>query len=353
MFSNKKIKIILTLILCFGSLLSFAQIDTSTINKQDAQGRKQGVWKKYEKGVLLYEGQFKDNIPVGTFNYYHTNGKLKSKTEFIQGVHKVKTTIYHENEKKASEGLFIDQKKEGTWNYYANNELLIATENYANGNRQGNWKVFSTQTGVLLEETNYHNNLLHGEHKTFYTNGEVSLEENYLEGKLHGQATAYYPKNHHISSTGNYLKGVRVGTWDFYDVAGKKRSSVEYSTKQTTKTYVYLYQNGIGQKINQDLIAYFLKNGEKAVAILRSGKRINVDESLDDIMLWADFMIFTRIAPSVIAATDAIVGYKNVEDADNDAITITLRPSAGEEIYSEGTEAKMVKKLFNSEKPKE
>lgn len=346
-------KKLLLLLVCLVSLGAFAQIDTANINKMDAQGRKQGPWKKYEKGKLVYEGQFKDNVPYGTFTYYHTNGKLKSTTDFIQGVHKVKTVIYHENGHKASEGVFVDQVKDGVWNYYSSNDILITVENYAMGKRTGTWKVFSSESGNLLEEKNYLNGKLNGVHKTYYTDGEVSLEENYLDGKLNGHATAYYPKTHKISSTGDYLKGVRNGAWDFYDVAGKIRSTEEYQDAKLLKTYVYLYQHNVGQKINQDMIAYFLKSGEKSIAVLKNGKRFNLDESLDDVSLWADFMVFTRIAPSVIAATDAIVGYKEVKDADNDAITIKLRPSPGEEIYSEGTEAKMVKALFNKEKPKQ
>lgn len=346
-------KKLLLLLVCLVSLGAFAQIDTANINKMDAQGRKQGPWKKYEKGKLVYEGQFKDNVPYGTFTYYHTNGKLKSTTDFIQGVHKVKTVIYHENGHKASEGVFVDQVKDGVWNYYSSNDILITVENYAMGKRTGTWKVFSSESGNLLEEKNYLNGKLNGVHKTYYTDGEVSLEETYLDGKLNGHATAYYPKTHKISSTGDYLKGVRNGAWDFYDVAGKIRSTEEYQEAKLLKTYVYLYQHNVGQKINQDMIAYFLKSGEKSIAVLKNGKRFNLDESLDDVSLWADFMVFTRIAPSVIAATDAIVGYKEVKDADNDAITIKLRPSPGEEIYSEGTEAKMVKALFNKEKPKQ
>lgn len=346
-------KKLLLLLVCLVSLGAFAQIDTANINKMDAQGRKQGPWKKYEKGKLVYEGQFKDNVPYGTFTYYHTNGKLKSTTDFIQGVHKVKTVIYHENGHKASEGVFVDQVKDGVWNYYSSNDILITVENYAMGKRTGTWKVFSSESGNLLEEKNYLNGKLNGVHKTYYTDGEVSLEVTYLDGKLNGHATAYYPKTHKISSTGDYLKGVRNGAWDFYDVAGKIRSTEEYQEAKLLKTYVYLYQHNVGQKINQDMIAYFLKSGEKSIAVLKNGKRFNLDESLDDVSLWADFMVFTRIAPSVIAATDAIVGYKEVKDADNDAITIKLRPSPGEEIYSEGTEAKMVKALFNKEKPKQ
>lgn len=345
-------KKLLLWLFCFVSISAFAQVDTATINKSDSQGRKQGVWKKYEKGKLVYAGQFKDNVPFGTFKYYHANGKLKSTTDFIQGVHKVHTTIYHENGHKASEGIFIDQVKDGEWRYYANTDTLITIEHYAKGKPTGCWKTFSAQTGQLLEETNYVDGKMSGVHKTYYTNGNLSLEENYLNGKLNGKSTAYYPKQN-ISSTGDLLNGYRIGSWDFYDVNGKIRSTVEYKDQKVSKNYVYLYMKGQGQKINQDAIAYFMKAGDKSVAVLRNGNKITIDETLDEVVLWADFMVFTRISPSILAASDAIVGYRKVEDGDNDAIIVRLNPATDYEVYAEGREAKMVKSLFDTEMPKE
>lgn len=342
------------LILILFSLISFSLFaqNGEVINRTDAKGNKQGFWKKMENDKLVYEGQFKDNVPYGTFKYYHANGKLKSTTEFIQGVHKVKTVMFHENEHKASEGVFIDQLKDGEWRYYSNTDKLIAIEHYAMGKRTGEWKVFSAESGVLLEERNYLNDKLNGPYKTYYIDGAVSLEQKYLEGKLNGLSTSYNPKGT-VAATGNYLKGSRIGSWDFYDTKGKIRSTVEYKDQRVLKTYVYLYMKGEGQKLNQDLIAYFLKKGDKTAAVLRTGKQILFDETLDEVSQWADFTVFTKIAPSVIAASDAIVDYKPVEDADNDAIIIKLKPEPDEEIYSEGVEAKMVKALFNKEMPKE
>ncbi len=342
--------------LLFLACLSFALISAAqngdAPNKTDNHGRKQGVWKKTEDGRTVYEGQFKDNVPYGTFKYYHPNGKLKSTTEFIQGVHKVRTVMYHENGHKASEGVFIDQLKDGEWRYYSNTDKLIAIEHYTLGRRAGEWKVFSAETGILLEERTYLDGKLHGPYKTYYLDGAVSLEQNYVDGKLNGRSTSYYPKNV-MSSTGNYLKGRRTGSWDFYDTKGKVRSTVEYQDQRVLKTYVYLYRKGQGQKLNQDLIAYFLKKGDRTAAVLRSGSQVLFDETLDEVALWADFTVFTRIAPSVIAASDAIEDYTPVEDGGNDAILIRLKPDPGEEIYSEGAEAKMVKALFNHAMPVE
>ena len=341
-------KRLLFITLCF--LIPFVVFSQDRINETDKNGKKQGTWKKYENGKLLYEGQFKDDVPYGTFKYYHSNGKLKSVTEFVQGVHKVKTVIYHENGRKASEGAYIDHQKDGEWRYYSNNDTLIKIENYQLGNRNGVWKTYST-SGVLLDESNYLNNKRSGVSKSYYLNGQVQLEANYVGGKTNGKSTSYYP-NGNISMTGDYHEGWRDGEWNAYDVNGKVRTTTVYKNQRLVSTYIYLYQRGVGQKLNQNAVAYFVKNRDKMTVVLRSGNKISIDESMEDVEQWIDYMVFIKVNPRYIVAMDALVSYRPVEDSD-DAITIKVNPAPDEEIYSEGNEAKLVKSLFNTEKPKE
>lgn len=342
-------KRIITILLALFCTISFAQNDSSSINKVDKSGKKQGVWKKYENGRLVYEGQFKDDVPYGTFKYYHENGKLKSVTDFIQGVHKVKTTIYYDNGHKASEGSYIDQQKDGVWNYYNQNDILVKVEGYNAGSRHGLWKTYSPEDGVLLEECEFANGLRNGSYKTYYTNGKISLDETYLNGKTNGKSTAYYP-NGNISVTGNYLKGWRDGEWHQYDVNGKIRNTTVYKGKQLVNTYVYMYQKGVGQRLNQNLIAYFVKNGPKTNIVLKNGNKISVDEALEEVESWLDLTLFVRVNPRYIVSMDALVGYKNADDS-GDAVIVKVTPEPDEEIYSEGVEAKIIKSIFNTEKP--
>ncbi|MCR4964928.1 MAG: toxin-antitoxin system YwqK family antitoxin [Bacteroidales bacterium] len=343
------------IILSLFSVTLFAQVDTANINKKDASGRKQGAWVKYEDGKLAYKGQFRNDVPYGTFRYYHTDGTLKSETEFVEGVHKVKTTMYHKNGKKASEGHFVDQLKDGQWLYYSNQGVLVTEENYIRGVRNGDWKIYSAQSGVLLEERHYLNGHLNGVHKTYYEDGNVCLEENYIDGHQNGRCTSYYPTQK-VSSTGEMLKGHRIGDWDFYDSNGKARSTIHYEDGRDTKHYIYLYRMGVGQKLNQDLVAYFLKKDDQTTqVVLHNGKKLLIDESLEDVETWADFLVFTRISPRIISSNEAIVGYKPVDedDAGEDAIIVKLRPRPDEEIYTEGVYAKMIKNLFNTSMPEE
>lgn len=331
-------------------LIPFVVFSQDRVNVTDKNGKKQGTWKKYEKGQLVYEGQFKDDVPYGTFKYYHANGKLKSVTEFQQGVHKVRTTIYHENGHKASEGAYIDQLKDGEWRYYSDRDTLIKVENYRMGDKHGLWKTYST-SGVLLEEANYLKNKRDGLSKSYYLNGKVSLEEQFVAGKPNGYSTSYYP-NGTISMEGNYHNGWRDGEWNAYDVNGKRRTTTVYSNQRLINTYIYMYQKGVGQKLNQNAVAYFVKNRDKMTVVLRNGKKLTIDETLEEVEQWIDYMVFIKVNPRYILAMDAIVSYRPVDGGD-DAITIKVNPAPDEEIYCEGNDAKLVKTLFNTEKPME
>lgn len=331
-------------------LFPFLVFSQDRINVKDKNGKKQGVWKKYENGQLLYEGQFKDDVPYGKFKYYHSNGKLKSVTEFVQGVHKVNTMIFHENGHVASEGAFVDQQKDGEWRYYSEKDTLIKVENYQLGKRNGVWKTYSTG-GVLLQECNYLNDKRDGVSRSYYVNGQLSLEEHYVAGKTNGKSTAYYP-NGKISMTGDYHNGWRDGEWNAYDVNGKVRTTTVYKNQQLVNTYIYMYQKGVGQKLNQNAVAYFVKNRDKMSVVLKSGKKLSIDESMEEVEQWIDYMAFIKVNPRYIVAMDALVSYRPVEGSD-DAITIKVKPTPDEEIYAEGNDAKLVKVMLQTGKPEE
>ena len=95
-----------------------------------------------------------------------------------------------------------------------------------------------------------------------------------------------------------------------------------------------------------------MKNRDKMTVVLRNGNKISIDESMEEVEQWIDYMVFMKVNPRYIVSMDVLVSYRPVEDTE-DAITIKMLPDPGEEIYSEGVEAKMVKALFNTEMPKE
>lgn len=320
------------------------------INQVNSKGKKEGLWKKYDdKGNLLYVGNFKNDVPVGEFTYYHKNGKLKSKTTFIEGPHIVRTIIFDENEKKAAEGKFIDQDKDSIWNYYNAKGTLIKSESYKLGVKHGPWKTYSSQTGILLEECSYKEGLLHGKFTTYFTDGKVNTRIDYLDGKMHGLCESFYPEEK-IYMRGYYTKGMKNHNWDTYDENGRIRKTVEYKNSQIVRTYIYFYVGSNGQKVNQDLIAYFHKEGNGTRLYTRNGKSMLSTDSFEVAIAFLDFVDFCLINPSYAVSYPSIIKYRKI---DSDSIEVTLSPKTEEPVICQGDHAKTVMMLFNNELPKE
>ena len=340
-----KIKYLFILLLLFTLSLS-AQNEAP--NRIDSQGKKQGFWKKYEKGILIYEGNFQNNIPVGEFKYYHPNGKLKSITFFINGVQKVKTTIFHDNEQKASEGIFIDQIKDGEWKYWGNNGILIKEENYKLGKKEGAWIIYSAETGIKLQEDQYLNDKLHGICKIFYIDGKLNNADNYINGKRNGLSESYY-YDQKISSKGIYHENLKIGSWEYYDYDGNLRRTIEFDKSVEKKRELYFYgkQN---LKFDEEQIAYYHSMDDETIIVKKNGEKVSVSESLTFIQMWANSLIFTPVTPFLYVANNAIKGYTELEE---DVISVRIIPDPGEEVIAEGNEAQAVRSVFVRELPKE
>lgn len=336
----------LSILFCFLVLNLSAQPQAP--NRIDSKGNKQGSWKKYDKDVLIYEGNFKDNVPVGEFKYYHPDGKLKSITLFIQGVHQVKTTIFHPNEKKASEGHFIDQQKDGEWKYWDPDTTLIKVENYNKGKKNGAWLTYSSSTGILLEELNYRNDTLNGVAKTYYTDGVLCSTEHYISGQRNGPAESYFIDGK-LSIKGSFSQGLKVGEWLYYDQQGQLRKSTEYKKGQELVTFLVFYNGKQPIKLKQDIIAYFMEEGNKVKIVLFKGSPIIITDDLYTVKEWADMLNFIPVTPSLHVAHAAIKGYQQLED---DEIQVQIEPALPYKVISRGDEAAMVKMLFARELPK-
>ena len=319
-------------------------------NKVDSKGKKQGYWKKYdEKGILQYEGKFENDVPVGEFKYYHANGKLKSTTYFIEGAHIVRTTLYDQNGKKAAIGKYFDFEKDSIWDYYNSNGTLINTESYKKGVKQGKWQTFSSQTGILLEEKNYTDGQLNGPYCTYFADGKISTRFNYYNGKLHGLTESYYP-GEVLYIHGFYKQGSKTGSWDYYDGDGKIRKTVEYRNSQIVKTYLYIYNGSVGQKVNQNLIAYFHKEGNQTRIYTTNGKTMLSTESFETATAFLDFVDFCLINPSYAVSYPSIIKYRKI---DSDTIEVVLSLKTEEPVICQGDNAKTVMMLFKTEIPKE
>jgi len=320
---------------------SFAQQDT--LNRLDSKGLKQGYWKKYKQNILIYEGQFIDNVPVGIFNYYHKNGKLKSTAHFLNGPLKVKTVIFHENGQRAAEGIFLDQIKDSIWNYYNEKGVLIKTESYLKGKKEGKWATYSSRTGILLEEMHFHNDIIDGVYKEFYANGDIQTIMHYINGKRNGITTSYYADSI-VSISGLYHNDYKIGKWSYYDYNGILRKEIQFNRSIPENILFVFYNGSNSQLINQELIAYFQKTGNKTKIVLKNRKIFMTTDGLEIIKDFIDFVDFSPVTPNIIAANESIISFRDITP---ERIQVFLHPAPEFEIYAEGNEARIIKMLFD------
>ena len=103
----------LRLLLLFGSFIyctvSFSQ---DTVNQTDAQDRKQGFWRKYDKdGFRIYEGQFNEGIPYGKFTYFYENGKIRTISIFSDDGSVTYSTSWFPNSNLMAKGKYIHHRR--------------------------------------------------------------------------------------------------------------------------------------------------------------------------------------------------------------------------------------------------
>lgn len=199
------------------------------INITDLKGMKQGRWeKKYPSGIIMYEGFFTNDHPVGEFKRYYEDKTLKSLLIYSSNGKEAVAEIYHPNGFIASRGTYINQLKEGKWKFYSGifNGYLLSEELYSANKRNGISLTYYPDSTVA-EKVIYLNNVKHGEWIKYYPDGKVSMKSTYINGKVNGAFEAWY-ENGAIQFSGQYKNDLRHGKWLVFNNRGSLKYTLEY-----------------------------------------------------------------------------------------------------------------------------
>jgi len=108
-----------------GHSQTFKVFKGDTINRTDAKGLKQGVWKKYYENDQLFSSTFyKDGKASGTTTTFYRSGEKQSEMLHQKDGKTSYMTMFWPNGKKKAVGKYIDQKKDSTWKFYSDARLL-------------------------------------------------------------------------------------------------------------------------------------------------------------------------------------------------------------------------------------
>jgi antitoxin component YwqK of YwqJK toxin-antitoxin module len=225
-------------IVTIASLLAFSAIapcqGQSELNVTDAKGLKQGHWiKRYPNQIVMYDGFFKDDHPVGEFKRYYENKVLKSVLIFSNDGKEAEATIYHPNGYVSSKGKYVNQLKEGKWQFFSSviEGYLICEETYLKNLKNGTSLKFYRDSTVA-EKIIYINDVMQGPWIQYHPNGAVCLKSNFLNGQINGPFEVWF-ENGSIEFSGRYKNNIRDSTWLIYNKDGSVRYRIEYQDGTT------------------------------------------------------------------------------------------------------------------------
>lgn len=221
-------KIVYLTVLLFVSHMVVSQ----NTNQFDANGKRQGVWKKNFEGtkVLRYEGQFNHGKEVGLFKFYkNIDGKasLTATKQFNDKDSKAYVIFYTSTGKVVSEGQMDGKMFIGPWKYYQKtSKKLLILENYNNqGQLEGDRFVYY-KNGEVAQKQHFKNGQLDGM-AVWYSEDKVLLKEyTYVNGQLDGPSK-YYNSEGDLILEGAYKNGKKHGIWTSYE-NGKVVNSEDY-----------------------------------------------------------------------------------------------------------------------------
>jgi len=233
------------------------------VNQVDDQGRKQGKWqKKYADGTWRYQGQFKDDKPVGDFTYFYANGAFSAVLTYDAALgDTVKARHYHERGTMKGEGFYVDKKRVGLWKFYDFEEILSAEEHYKDGKKHGNTRVYFF-TGTLAAEQGWKMDVKHGVWKEYYADGQVKYDEVYVDGNLDGAVKHYY-ENGKPKTAGQYADAVKDGKWVYYNDNGAIAAQELYDKGKLLKQMLSDESKELKEKADKERLERFKEDEQE------------------------------------------------------------------------------------------
>jgi len=203
-------------------LLFFAQpLEREKKNFTDENGMKQGKWVvTFENSkAVRYRGQFKDNRPIGEFEYFYNTGEISAVMRF-KDQNNAKSKMYHKNGNLLSVGNYFDQKKDSIWWYFNERKEVLNMETYNKGVLDGEQIVYypadpSKVKVKVLEKCIFKEGQKNGPWEQYYESGRMKAKGVYLNGSMNGIAYYYY-SNGKVELNGEYKNGFKNGCWLYF-----------------------------------------------------------------------------------------------------------------------------------------
>jgi len=257
------------------------------VNRTDANGYKQGIWKYFwENGLLSMEGAYLNGKKNGFFKYYtqegnferiekwendilienaketkqldrkveyHSNGKIKIEAYFYKGIPdgvrreysadgKVEKSYLFSNGMLMGEGIVDDDgRKQGAWKEFYESGALRAAGKYLNSKPVGEWKYYFEDKTIEITGSYTQKGEKDGEWRWYYPNGNLLSKETYSEGLLDGENFSLSIEGDTLEC-GKFVEGQEEGKW--YYVNDSVRMEGSYSDGKKEGIWKVYHANG-------------------------------------------------------------------------------------------------------------
>ena len=262
-------------------------VKRENINRIDANGFKQGIWKYFwENGLLSMEGAYLNGKKNGFFKYYdqegnfkqiekwendiliedaletkqldrkvdyHSNGKIKTEAYFYKGrpdgirreyspEGEVINSYLFSNGMLKGEGIVDNNgKKQGDWKEFYASGALRAAGKYLNSKPIGKWKYYFEEQSIEIEGTYTQKGEKEGEWFWYYENGNLLSKEIYSAGLLDGENFSL-SINGDTLECGTFVDGQEEGKW--YYINDSVRTDGNYSEGKREGVWRTYYASG-------------------------------------------------------------------------------------------------------------
>tara|TARA_R110001583_G_scaffold33902_10_gene114310 strand:+ start:4270 stop:4965 length:696 start_codon:yes stop_codon:yes gene_type:complete len=208
-------------------------VASQTINQLDANGKRDGIWKKYfdDTKILRYEGEFSHGKEIGLFKFYKNvadKASLTATKQFNEKDTKAYVIFYTSMGKVVSEGEMNGKMYVGAWKYYQKtSNKLLTLENYNESGLLDGDRFVYYENGQVAEIKHYENGKLQGKSVWYSENNVVLKEFVYANDQLHGPSK-YYNSKGELIIEGQYKNDKKSGIWNYYE-GGKLTNEKDFT----------------------------------------------------------------------------------------------------------------------------
>lgn len=208
-------------------------------------GVKKKVLYSYENSKIEGYGEFINNVTVGKWTLFNSNGAISSIGSFNEkGEKEGGWTWYDKNGNVLEKVSYKNGKPEGEYFYYYENGKVKSHGYYKDGKLDGLFEKFS-EKGALLEKYSNIDDKIDGDFISFYSIGKDFAEYKapYKNGKINGIVMQYYPDGK-IQSEIPFIDGNRDGIEKKYYYNGQLEYKKEFKTNNLIGEYFEYHPNG-------------------------------------------------------------------------------------------------------------